>query len=95
MTRLEVGGVAVDNLPINTKVIRIRNEGSASRTVIIIITDPLLDDFEPSKPRRGSAYGLPSGVKSVGIGRRILCDRAEIRYSTVVHRQTGSSIRMG
>ena len=81
---LEVGGVAVDHLSINTKV-----EGGASRTVIIIITDPLLVDPEPSKPRRGSANGLSSGVTSVDIGRHFLCDKAEYRHSTIVHRKCG------
>ena len=51
MTRLEVGGVAVDHLPVNTKV-----EGGASRTVIIIITDPLLVDLNPQS--QGVAFRM-------------------------------------
>ena len=84
VTRLEVGGVVIDHLPINTKV-----EGGASRTVIIIITDPLLVDPESSKPRRGSSNGLPSGLESVDIGRRILCGKVEFRHSSIVHRKWG------
>ena len=85
MTPLEVGGVAVDHLSINTKV-----EGGVSRTVIIIIiTDPLLVDPEPSKPRRGSTNDLLFRVTSVGIGRHFLCDKAEYRHSTIVHRKCG------
>ena len=84
MTPLEVGGVAVDHLSINTKV-----EGGASRTVIIIVTDPLLVDPEPSKPRRGSTNDLLFRVTSVGIGRHFLCDRAEYRHSTIVYRKCG------
>ena len=51
--------------------------------------DPLLVDPEPSKPRRGSANGLLSGVTSVGIGRHFLCDKSEYRHSTIVLRKCG------
>ena len=86
ITRLEVCGVAVDHFPNN-------NEGGAPGPSSSY-GDPLLVDPEPSKPMGGSVNGLPSGVKAVGIGRRVICDSADFGQSSIDHWQMWSLIRM-